>query len=238
MGGEPSTRVPTLPQRFARDERPLPPIDCPRVKAFEEGSRRTALVHDFLVDLRGADRVFLAICDLWPDADLHAGLRRAGDRGALRPPRHPDLVPPAAAPDAPRTLPRAAAALPDGDRVVRPVRIRPRHLELERVGARGHLRRAHHARVLLLQPVPVRVERPRPDARGAPRPGLARRPARPLPALAPVGLDRRAARGPLHHELADDAGADPQLLRPRVARSSTRRWTPAVPPGRAAASTT
>jgi glycosyltransferase involved in cell wall biosynthesis len=32
--------------------------------------RRVALVHDFLLDLRGAERVFLAMCDLWPDADL------------------------------------------------------------------------------------------------------------------------------------------------------------------------
>jgi glycosyltransferase involved in cell wall biosynthesis len=31
---------------------------------------RMALVHDFLLDLRGAERVFLAMCDLWPDADL------------------------------------------------------------------------------------------------------------------------------------------------------------------------
>ena len=31
---------------------------------------RVALVHDFLVSVRGADRVFLEICDLWPDADV------------------------------------------------------------------------------------------------------------------------------------------------------------------------
>jgi glycosyltransferase involved in cell wall biosynthesis len=29
-----------------------------------------ALVHDFLVSVRGAERVFLAMCDLWPDADV------------------------------------------------------------------------------------------------------------------------------------------------------------------------
>jgi glycosyltransferase involved in cell wall biosynthesis len=33
-------------------------------------SRRTALVHDFLVSVRGADRVFLEMCALWPDADV------------------------------------------------------------------------------------------------------------------------------------------------------------------------
>jgi glycosyltransferase involved in cell wall biosynthesis len=31
---------------------------------------RVALVHDFLLDLRGAERVFLALCELFPDADL------------------------------------------------------------------------------------------------------------------------------------------------------------------------
>ena len=31
---------------------------------------RVALVHDFLLDLRGAERVFAAICDIWPEADV------------------------------------------------------------------------------------------------------------------------------------------------------------------------
>ena len=31
---------------------------------------RVALVHDFLLDVRGAERVFEAICDTWPDADV------------------------------------------------------------------------------------------------------------------------------------------------------------------------
>src|SRR5437868_9783001 len=29
-----------------------------------------ALVHDFLLDLRGAERVFLEMCELWPDAPI------------------------------------------------------------------------------------------------------------------------------------------------------------------------
>src|ERR687884_134683 len=29
-----------------------------------------ALVHDFLLDLRGAERVFMEMCDLWPDAPI------------------------------------------------------------------------------------------------------------------------------------------------------------------------
>jgi glycosyltransferase involved in cell wall biosynthesis len=31
---------------------------------------RVALVHDFLLDLRGAERVFAALCDAWPEADV------------------------------------------------------------------------------------------------------------------------------------------------------------------------
>jgi glycosyltransferase involved in cell wall biosynthesis len=29
-----------------------------------------ALVHDFLLDVRGAERVFLVMCDMWPEADV------------------------------------------------------------------------------------------------------------------------------------------------------------------------
>jgi glycosyltransferase involved in cell wall biosynthesis len=32
--------------------------------------RRVALIHDFLLDLRGAERVFLALCELYPDAPI------------------------------------------------------------------------------------------------------------------------------------------------------------------------
>ena len=31
---------------------------------------RVALVHDFLIDLRGAERVFLEMCEVWPDAPV------------------------------------------------------------------------------------------------------------------------------------------------------------------------
>src|SRR3954462_1088796 len=34
------------------------------------GPARVALVHDFLLDLRGAERVFAALCDMYPEADL------------------------------------------------------------------------------------------------------------------------------------------------------------------------
>jgi glycosyltransferase involved in cell wall biosynthesis len=35
---------------------------------------RVALVHDFLLDLRGAERVFAAICDAWPNADVYTAV--------------------------------------------------------------------------------------------------------------------------------------------------------------------
>jgi glycosyltransferase involved in cell wall biosynthesis len=31
---------------------------------------RVALIHDFLLDMRGAERVFLELCAMWPEADL------------------------------------------------------------------------------------------------------------------------------------------------------------------------
>jgi glycosyltransferase involved in cell wall biosynthesis len=34
------------------------------------GALSVALVHDFLLDLRGAERVFLEMCELWPDAPI------------------------------------------------------------------------------------------------------------------------------------------------------------------------
>jgi glycosyltransferase involved in cell wall biosynthesis len=45
-------------------------------------SGRVALVHDFLLDVRGAERVFAAICDLYPDADVFTAVYdEAGTEG-------------------------------------------------------------------------------------------------------------------------------------------------------------
>jgi glycosyltransferase involved in cell wall biosynthesis len=45
-------------------------------------ARRVALIHDFLLDLRGAERVFAAICDAWPDADIFTAVYdEAGTEG-------------------------------------------------------------------------------------------------------------------------------------------------------------
>ena len=35
---------------------------------------RVALVHDFLLDLRGAERVFLELCEMWPEADIYTAV--------------------------------------------------------------------------------------------------------------------------------------------------------------------
>ena len=44
--------------------------------------RRTALIHDFLVDVRGAERVFEVLAGLFPDADLFTGVYdAAGTQG-------------------------------------------------------------------------------------------------------------------------------------------------------------
>ena len=43
---------------------------------------RVALVHDFLVDFRGAERVFAVLCEMWPDADVFTTLyHEAGTDG-------------------------------------------------------------------------------------------------------------------------------------------------------------
>jgi len=35
---------------------------------------RVALVHDFLLDVRGAERVFLELCEMWPQADIYTAI--------------------------------------------------------------------------------------------------------------------------------------------------------------------
>src|SRR5204863_7728213 len=46
------------------------PCSCGYIGLVGE-RRRVALIHDFLLDLRGAERVFLALCDLYPDAPIY-----------------------------------------------------------------------------------------------------------------------------------------------------------------------
>ena len=45
---------------------------------------RVALVHDFLLDVRGAERVFLALCAMFPQADIFTAVYdEAGTEGRL-----------------------------------------------------------------------------------------------------------------------------------------------------------
>ena len=136
---------------------------------------RVALVHDFLLDLRGAERVFAAICDAWPDADVFTAVydeKGTEGRFADRAPAH--VVP--AAPAAHLAhVPAAAAAVPARDRVAGPARLRHRDLVLERVGARRARRSRRGARLLLPQPVPLRVVGARGDAAARARRSCARR---------------------------------------------------------------
>src|SRR4051812_49790581 len=58
-------------------------------------ARRVALVHDFLLDVRGAERVFMALCDLFPDADLFTAVYdERGTEGRFAAPRVPSPLPP------------------------------------------------------------------------------------------------------------------------------------------------
>src|SRR2546421_10276075 len=40
----------------------------------DSGAPSIALVHDFLLDLRGAERVFLEMCEIWPDAPVYTAV--------------------------------------------------------------------------------------------------------------------------------------------------------------------
>jgi glycosyltransferase involved in cell wall biosynthesis len=35
---------------------------------------RVALIHDFLLDVRGAERVFVELCEMWPEADIYTAV--------------------------------------------------------------------------------------------------------------------------------------------------------------------
>src|SRR4051812_10791782 len=66
--------IPLIPsrrrRRFARAGVLSPRLRPMPLTPVQGTAPRVALVHDFLLDLRGAERVFLAMCELWPEADI------------------------------------------------------------------------------------------------------------------------------------------------------------------------
>ena len=79
---------------------------------------RVALVHDFLLDMRGAERVFLELCAMWPEADLFTAVYdEDGTEGRFAHRTVHTSFPAEAAPVGAH-LPRHAAAVSGGDRVV------------------------------------------------------------------------------------------------------------------------
>ena len=168
---------------------------------MQQGSR-VALVRDFLVDVRGAERVFLTLYDPLPaGGPAHGGLRRGGDRGPLRDRAGAHLLPQRLRP-APHPL-RPAAAVRGGkesgtcgyDLVM---------LELERVG-RSIIPERTQLCVSLPRPVSA-IRRTR--ARSAARAARWRRGARGgVPALASMGSWMR---GPARRRLRGDCADDPK----------------------------
>ena len=212
---------------------------------MEEGSspwpreRKVALVHDFLARLRGAERVFLAMCDAL------AGRRHLHRRSTTR------------------TAPRAASQHRDV-RTSFLQRLRPRRAPSARC-CRSTRRRSSrstspattssissssawaHAVICDEQTVHVSYcHNPFRYAWNERHRTLAQRVdplsraalARPVPPLAPVGLDRGAAGGQLPDQLAHHAGADQRLLRARLdGRVPAGRDASASRPGRWATTT-
>ena len=160
---------------------------------------------------------------------VHRRLRRGGHRGALRGALAADVVPPATETQR-ADLPRAAPALPARDRVARPARLRARDLVVERVGARRAARHRRRPRLLLPQPLPLRLVRARGDARRPQRAAAAPAAGRPL-ALAAMGLDRRPAGRSVRGELATHRLEGAPLLRPRGGRAAPAGRARAVLPG-------
>ena len=198
---------------------------------------RVALVHDFLLDLRGAERVFAAICDTWPEADVFTAVYdEVGTEGrfATRAPRTSFLQ---------RLRPSARTfrpLLPLYPYAIETLDLRGYDLVISSSSAWAHgvlpdpgavhvcychnpFRYAWSEREATL------AARSAPDASAAPGGALA---------LAPVGLDRRPAGRPVRGELATHRLARAPLLRPRGRRAAPAGRARAVLPGLRSASTT
>ena len=100
-----------------------------------------ALVHDFLLDLRGAERVFVALCDLYPQADVFTAVYdEQGTEGWFAHRNVNTSFLQRLRPTA-RTFRALLPLYPYAMEALDLDALRPRHLELERLGARRHRRR-------------------------------------------------------------------------------------------------
>ena len=191
---------------------------------MKPSSPRVALVHDFLLDLRGAERVFLALCDLFPEADIFTAVYDpAGTEGRFAHRNVHTSFLQRLRPNA-TLVPAPAAAVPVRHGGARPLRLRPRAEQLAAPGRTACCRprtRSTSATATTRSATPGTRARRRCARSGRSSGAGARRRA---PALAPVGLDRRPARRPLHRELRDDAPPRSRGTSRATPRSSTRRW--------------
>ena len=190
----------------------------------------TVLAHDYLLVMRGAERVFAAMAEMYPGAPILTLLYdERGDRAGASPGHGVTASPLQRLGVSQDGLPAPAAPVS----ARRPSRLRVPACELllssSSAFAHGlHAPRGRRARLLLPRPVPLRLVRAGARARG----GAARRCARrcePCCALdAPLGPRGERARRPLRRQLRASRGAHRALLRPRGGRSSTRPSRPSA----------
>ena len=154
---------------------------------------------------------------------LHGGLRRGGHGGALRAPQRQHVVPPAGAADA-RTLPRRccrSTPTPSRRSTCAATTSSSRRSSAWAHGVLVDERR--RARLLLPQPVPLRVERARGDAR-RPQPARAR-------GAAPWSSSRWRQWDWIAAQRVDRYVANSETTQRRIARYFGRDATVALPAG-------
>ena len=180
---------------------------------MQEGSR-VALVHDFLVDVRGAERVFLAVCDLFGEADLFTAVYdEEGTEGRFAHRTvHTSYLQ--------RLRPNARtfrALLPLYPAAMESLDLRGYDLVISSSSAWAHgVIPDEDAVHVCYCHNPFRYAwNARQETLAGARPGGACGAGGGVPALAPVGLDRRPARRRLPRQLAHDQAARRALLRPR-----------------------
>ena len=199
---------------------------------MQEGSR-VALVHDFLVDVRGAERVFLAVCDLFPEADIFTAVydeQGTEGRFAHRTVHTSYLQ---------RLRPNARtfrALLPLYPAAMESLDLRGYDLVISSSSAWAHgVIPDEDAVHVCYCHNPFRYAwNARERGAGGARPGAARGAAGGVPALAPVGLDRGPARRRATSRTRDDQegaiaryfGRDATVLHPPV---DVERFAPGEP---------